>query len=233
MWHTPDPPRRRQGGLEARPSYPRVLRLLLARPTPRLVLLAATAANAFLAGVSAFAVLFAVEWYDVSIVQADLALLVVGVGALVGVVLGGWVNDVMVARDRPEERLRLGAVAGALTPLLWLPGLLVHSLLVALPFLVAGAVMLSATLPVLDAVRVDVMPPGARGHAEAARTALRAMAEGGTPFVVGFASDRLVGGGAAGLRAAFLISLPALLLSALVLLRAAQSYRADAQPRQR
>lgn len=64
--------------------------------------------------------------------------------------LGGWVNDALVRRGRPEERLRVAALASAATPLLWLPGLLLHCLLAALP----------------------------------------ALAEGGTPFAIGFAGDR-------------------------------------------
>ncbi len=223
----PDPERRPARGAAAALSMGGVFGYLLGHRTPRLVLLAVTAANAFLAAVSAFAVIFAVGQYHVGPGVADLALLGLGGGALAGVWFGGAVNDSLLRAGRPVLRLQLIAAACAVTSLLWLPALLTSSLPLALPFLVAGSFALASALPALDAVRVEVLPSPVRGRAESARTVLRTVAEGGVPLAVGVAADHLAGGGAAGLRVAFLATLPALLVAAALLLAAAPSYAAD------
>lgn len=202
-------------------------RYLLAHRTAWLVLLAVTCANAYLAAVGAFAVIFAVGQYHVSSGIADLALLALGVGAVGGIIAGSKMTDGLLAARRPVARIKITAVLSLITAFLWLPAILVHSLTVALPFLFAGSVTLAMTLPALDAVRVEVVPGAIRGKTEGFRTLLRTTVEGGIPLLVGFASDRVAGGGAAGLRVAFLCVLPTLVLAFFLLLAAAPSYARD------
>lgn len=223
----PDPERRPARGAAAKLSTGGVFKYLLGHRTPSLVLLAVTAANAFLAAVSAFAVIFAVGQYHVGTGVADLALLGLGGGALAGVWSGGVANDGLLRAGRPVLRLPLIAVACVTAAMLWLPALLTASLAVALPFLVVGSFVLAAALPALDAVRVEVLPSPVRGRAESARTLLRTAVEGGVPLAVGAAADHLAGGGAAGLRVAFLATLPALLVAAALMVAASTFYEAD------
>lgn len=177
----PDPERQPARGAAAELSMGGVFGYLIGHRTPWLVLLAVTAANAFLAAVSAFAVIFAVGQYHVGTGVADLALLGLGGGALAGVWIGGAVNHGLLRAGRPVLRLPLIAAACAVTSLLWLPALLTSSLPLTLPFLVAGSFALASALPALDAVRVEVLPSPVRGRAESARTLMRTVVEGGVP----------------------------------------------------
>lgn len=225
---TPEPPRR---GDERDAALPlaAVAHRLWHTPTVVLVLLAATAGSYYLAGASAFATIFAVARYSVSVPVADLALLAIGVGALVGIVLGGRFSDALSAHGRGASRLTWSAAGYVITAVAWLPSLLVHSLLLALPFLVVGSAALAATIPALDAVRVDVVPPRMRGRAEAVRTFVRALAEGGAPLVFGLVAAHH-GGDDEGLQLAFLLTLPGMVATAGLLLVARRTHDRDRQP---
>ena len=52
-------------------------------------------------------------------------------------------------------------------------------------------------------------------------------AEGGAPAIFGLQAAHLAGGGPSGLRLAFLVTLPALLVSGLILLLALRTYSPD------
>lgn len=203
-------------------------RRVLTVRTNVLLILAVSAANYFLSGAGAFAVLFAVEQYRVGNGTADLALLALALAALAGILLGGRLSDRLTASGRKPDRLLLCVGGCGLAAPLWLPALLVRSLPVALPFLILGTGCLAAALPALDAVRLDVVPPQLRGRAEAVRTLARTVAEGGAPLVIGVMSDHLAGGGLPGLRLAMLATLPGLLLAAVLALAARSSYPDDA-----
>lgn len=96
----------------------------------------------------------------------------------------------------------------------------------ALPFLLVGSAAIAATIPVLDAVRIDVLAPGVRGRSEAVRTVARALAEGGAPFLFGIIVH-LVGSDDRGLQLSFLTALPALATASVLLLWARHSFDAD------
>ncbi len=213
------------GGVSLWEAARRVLRVR----TNVLLVLAVSAANYFLSGVGAFAVLFAVEQYRVSNVTADLALLALAVAALAGIGLGGRLADRATRLGHKADRLVISAMGCALAAPLWLPALLVRSLPLALPFLVLGTACLAAALPALDAVRLDVVPPALRGRAEAVRTLARTVAEGSAPLVIGVMSDHLAGGGLPGLRTALLAVLPGLPVAAVLIAVSRRSYPADAE----
>jgi hypothetical protein len=97
----------------------------------------------------------------------------------------------------------------------------------ALPLFALGAFFLAGAQPPLDAVRVDVIVPLVRGRAESLRQVLRTAAAGGAPVIFGLLAGRLAGGGQAGLRLAFIISLPLLLVNGLILLLALRTYGPD------
>ena len=102
-----------------------------------------------------------------------------------------------------------------------------QTLVIALPFFTQGAFFLAGAGPPLDAVRIDVLVPELRGRAESIRQVLRTAAESGAPALIGVLSGVLAGGGTAGLQAAFIVTLPALLVNGLILLRALRAYRPD------
>ena len=195
--------------------------------TDVVVLLARAIGDYFLAGVSIFGVVFATQQYHISQQGADLAVLVLGVGALAGVLLVGRTADILLRRGHLNSRIWLGTLGYLLAPLPLLPAILTHSLAVAVPLFTLGAFFLAGAGPPLDAVRVDVIVPRLRGRAEAIRQVLRTAAEGGAPAIFGLLAAHLAGGGHSGLRLAFLVTLPVLLVSGLVLLIALRTYAPD------
>lgn len=225
---TPEPPRRGRADAGTVPLRA-VVRELWRTRTLLLVLLGGTTGSYYLAGANAFATVFAVARYDVSTTTADLALLALGVGAVGGIVAGSRASDALSAAGRGVDRLSWTAVAYVLTAVCWLPSLIVHSLAVALPFLVLGSAALAATIPTLDAVRVDVVPPHLRGRQEAVRTLLRALAEGGAPLVFGVIAQGH-GGDDTGLQLAFLLTLPGIVATGGLLLLARRWHDADREP---
>lgn len=223
FWRAAEPGRT---GRPARASLRAVAVRLWHTPSAVLVLVSGAAASYYLAGASAFAVVFAVARYSVSTPAADLALLALGLGGLVGILLGGRASDRLSQQGRGARRLTLCGLGYLLAAVAWLPTLLVHSLLLALPLLLLGAAGLAATLPTLDAVRVDVIPAGLRGRTEAVRTLVRIVAEGGAPLVFGLIAGA-AGGDDQGLQLAFLVTLPGIVVGGALLSLAARFYDRD------
>ena len=127
---------------------------------------------------------------------------------------------------------------------LLIPGVLGRHLTPALWFDVAGASLLSAANPPLDAARLDIMPAGLWGRAESVRTFLRSLAQASAPLVFGGLSQLIAGiapiqtpigthaGGvspseARGLEISFLILLVTLFAAGLFLARARFTYAED------
>ncbi len=227
LWRCAEPPR--QGSPDQQVGLAVVARRLRHTPTAVRVMIATTVGNYYLAGASAFSTLFTVARYHVSTATADFALVALGAGAVAGIALGSVTSDRLESNGTGQRRLSLAAVGYVLTALFWLPALLVHSLAAALPFLIVGSAALAATIPALDAVRIDVIPPAMRGRTEAVRTLFRALAEGGAPLAFGVVAAAH-GGNNAGLQLAFLITLPGLLAAAVILVTATPSYNQDRQP---
>ena len=202
-------------------------RYVLGVRTDVIVLIARAVGDYFLAAVGIFGVIFATQQYRLSQRDADLAILGVGVGAFLGVLLGGRIADALLRRGWLRGRIGLGALGHLLAPFPLLPAFLTHTVALALPFFALGAFCLASTQPALDAVRLDVIVPGLRGRAESIRQVLRTAAEGGAPLVFGLIAGA-ISSGDAGLRLAFLITLPVLLVNGLILLLALRTYPPDA-----
>jgi hypothetical protein len=73
----------------------------------------------------------------------------------------------------------LSVLSSHLTPAVW--------------FDVAGAALLSAANPPLNAAKLDIMPAGLWGRAESTRTLLRSLAQGLAPLVFGGLADLIAG----------------------------------------
>jgi len=203
------------------------VRYVLRVRTDVIVLVARSIGDFFLSSITTFAVIFATGQYGLNQSGADLSILILGVGALAGVLLVGRIGDILLRRGRLNSRLWLGALGYILAPIPLYFAFSTHTLLIALPLFALGAFFLAGAGPPLDAVRIDVLVPALRGRAESIRQVLRTVAESGAPALIGVLSGLLAGGGTAGLQAAFIITLPALLLSGLILLLALRTYRPD------
>jgi MFS family permease len=181
----------------------------------------------FLAGVQTFGIEFSTHQYGIASAVADVLLLLVGIGAVVGVLAGGAVGDALLRRGVLSARLLVPAVAAGATVILFVPPLFTDSPVTAVPYLAAAAFALSAQNPPLDAARLDVVVPRMWGRAEGIRTFLRTLAQALAPLVFGAVSDYAFGGGHNALKWTFVVMLVPLAASCVVLVRGVRSYPRD------
>ncbi|HKU56278.1 MAG TPA: MFS transporter [Gaiellaceae bacterium] len=210
-----------------RMSLVRATRYVL-RVRTNVVLIAASACGYyFLAGLQTFGLEFSKEQYGIDQALASSLLLVVGVGALAGVLCGGAVGDWLLKRGLLNARVWTPAVAAALTTVLFVPAIFTRDAVTAVPYLIAAAFFLGAQNPPLDAARLDIMPPLLWGRAEAVRTFLRSLAMALAPLLFGAVSDHVFGGGRSGLQWTFGVMVLPLGVSALLLFKGLRTYPAD------
>lgn len=214
-------------------SDPRRLGLLAAAryvlrvPTNIVLILASACGYYFLAGVQTFGVEFVTKQYGINQVLGTLVLLVVGGGAVVGVLAGGALGDFLLRRGYLNGRILVSAVAAAVAFVLFVPAVFTRSPLTALPYITFAALALSAQNPPLDAARLDIMVPLLWGRAEAVRTFVRTTAQALAPLLFGAVSDYVFGGGRSGLQWTFVVMLGPLAASAYFLFKALATYPRD------
>src|SRR5262249_14812304 len=150
---------------------------------------------------------FTTHQYGIDQALANLLLLVVGAGAIVGVLAGGAFGDTLLHRGFLNGRILVAAVSAAGCVALFIPALFTGRALSAVPYLMGAALLLSAQNPPLDAARLDIMPPLLWGRAEGIRTALRTGAQALAPVLFGAVSDYVFGGGHNGLKWTFVLML--------------------------
>jgi MFS family permease len=198
------------------------------RVRTNLVLIAASACGYyFLAGLQTFGLEFSKEQYGIDQALASSLLLLIGVGALAGVLFGGVIGDLLLKRGLLNARVWTPAVAAALTAVLFVPAIFTRGAVTAVPYLVAAAFFLGAQNPPLDAARLDIMPPLLWGRAEAVRTLLRSLAMALAPLLFGAVSDHVFGGGRSGLQWTFVVMLVPLGASSWLLFKGLRTYPGD------
>jgi hypothetical protein len=165
--------------------------------------------------------------YGVGQVLANFLLLVVGGGAVIGVLAGGPIGDALLHRGRISGRVNVAAVAACATVVLFIPALVTRSAMTALPYIVLAAVFLSAQNPPIDAARLDIMPPWLWGRAEGVRNFVRTGAQALAPVLFGVVSQYVFGGGNNGLRWTFVVMMVPLSASAVFLFAAGKRYPTD------
>jgi predicted MFS family arabinose efflux permease len=198
------------------------------RVRTNVVLIAASACGYyFLAGIQTFGSEFAKEQYRIDQAFANVLLLLVGIGAVVGVLAGGFLGDWLVRKRYLKGRILVSVIAVAGATVLFVPALFARTAWGALPYLALAAAALSAQNPPLDAARLDIMPAQLWGRAEAIRTVLRGVAQALAPLLFGLVSDYVFGGGRLGLQLTFVVMLLPLAASAALLYRALDTYPRD------
>jgi MFS family permease len=180
----------------------------------------------FLAGVQTFGVEFVKDQYRIGQALANFLLLAIGGGALLGILTGGRVGDLLLRRRYLNGRILVAGVSALATVVLFIPALITRSSASALPYFIGAAFFLSAQNPPIDAARLDIMPPLLWGRAEGVRTFLRTAAQALAPLIFGAVSD-LLGGGRIGLQYTFILMLLPLSASGIVLLRGLRTYPRD------
>lgn len=214
-------PRRGIGGLVD------VWRFILSVRTNVLLIAASASGYYFLAGVETFGVVFVRKQYGIGLAVANPLLLVVGIGAVGGVLFGGVFADALIRRGVLTARLLVSAGAGLLAAVVFVPAVVTRVSTTGVPVLMLAAFALAAQNPPLDAARLDIMPSELWGQAESVRTLLRTLAQAAAPLAFGAASDYVFGGGRVGLERAFLLMLVPLLASSYLILRARRTYATD------
>ncbi len=219
-------------------------RLLALRPRPRMgfgqavkyvlmvrtnvaLIISGACGYYFLAGVETFGVEFVRGQYGVGQVLANLLLLVVGAGAVIGVLVGGPLGDALLRRGRLDGRIMVAAVAAVLTVLLFIPALVTRSAMTALPYIVLAAACLSAQNAPINAASLDIIPSFLWGRAGGIRNFIRTGAQALAPVLFGAVSQYVFGGGNSGLRWTFVVMMVPLTASAVFLFAAGRRYPAD------
>jgi MFS family permease len=202
-------------------------RHILSIRTNVVMIVASAGGYFYLSGVQTFGTELAHDQYGINQAVANLVLLILGAGAVVGVLAGGWFGDRLLRRGMITGRLRVAWVAAVIAAVAFIPALATHKVLHAIPFLMLAALGLSGQNPPLDAARLDIMPAGLWGRAEGVRTLLRTLAQSIAPPLFGFVADVIFGGGKGALRWTFLIMLIPLAINAIWLFRAARTYPRD------
>jgi sugar phosphate permease len=217
----------------------KAMRYVLSVRTNVIVIVATSMGFVFFAGVQTFAVILMRSRYGLSQAAASSIIILIGAGALVGVLVSGRIVDWLLSRGRPSARVVVGAVGYIAAAALFLPGVLSPILIVSLPlFVLAGAMLASPDAP-LNAARLDIMHPRLWGRAEGVRTVLQMTAFAVAPLIFGSVSALLGGPHTSGGNAAvskangtalaytFLIMLVPLAIAGVALLWARRTYPCD------
>ena len=205
----------------------RATRYILRIRTNVALILASAGGYFFLAGVQTFGVEFVTRQYGIDQALGTLVLLVVGIGGVAGVLAGGALGDLLLHRGVLNGRILVAAIAGTLAVGLFVPAIFTHHATMALPYITAAALALSAQNPPLDAARLDIMVPLLWGRAEGVRTFLRTLGQALAPVTFGGVSDYVFGGGRSGLQWTFALMLLPLCASAYFLYKALATYPRD------
>ena len=224
----------------------RSIRYILAIPSNLLMIIGSSLGYFFFSGLQTFALLFILGHYHTGQATAELVLALLVVGALVGTLVSGRLTDVMLRRGYLSARVVVPAVCYVGAALLLIPGFVSTSLTPAIWFDVAGAALISAANPPLQAARLDIVPAGLWGRAESVRTFIRSLAQALAPLLFGAFSSLVAGfvpeqapigthpnahraatGANTGLEVTLLVMLVSLIAAGLVLYRARLRYPTD------
>jgi len=222
----------------------RAVHYIFSIPSNALMIIGSSLGYFYFAGLQTFALLFVKGHYRAGQATAELVLALLVVGAVIGTLVGGRVPDMMVKRGNPVARVSFPAVCYVGAALLLIPGFVGSHFTPAVWFDVAGAALISAANPPLQAARLDVMPAGLWGRAQSALTVVRSLAQALAPLVFGGVSDLIAGivpaqapigthphtpssSTTTGLEVSFLIMLVALGAAGMFLWRARETFASD------
>jgi MFS family permease len=169
------------------------IKYILSIPTNLLMIASSALGYFFFSGLQTFAILFVRGHYHVSQLTAELALGLLVVGAIIGTLISGRVTDAMLRRGVLTARVWVPAACYVGATAFLIPGILGTNLMPALWFDVAGAALIQAANPPLDAARLDIMPAGLWGRAESTRTFLRSISQALAPLLFGGLSQVIKG----------------------------------------
>ncbi len=172
-------------------NWPQAARYILSIRTNVILLLGSTASYFYFTGLLTFAVLYLMERYGLPTSAASMVFLTTGSGAIIGVVVSGWLADWLLQRGVIAARVWVSAAAFFLAAGAFLPAFLLPDLPIAATLFFIAAMGLGATNAPLNAARLDIMHSRLWGRAEGLRNALRYVPVAFAPYIVGLISDLL------------------------------------------
>jgi MFS family permease len=220
------------------------VRYIFSIPSNLLMIVGSSLGYFYFAGLSTFALLFVKGHYHASQATAELVLALLVVGAVIGTLVGGRLPDRLLKRGDLTARVWFPGVCYIGAAVLLIPGFLGASLTPAVWFDVAGAGLISAANPPIQAARLDVVPAGLWGRTQSALTFVRSLAQALAPLVFGGVSQLVAGivpteapigthphapssSTTTGLQVTFLIMISALAAAGLLLFRARRTFASD------
>jgi len=172
----------------------------------------------FFGSIGTWSPTFFVRYHDMSISQAAGALSLLALGGLVGVLVSGWAADYLTYRGLRAGRLLVSVLTRlASVPLFILTFTVSSTPVMLLSFTLASMCLVAPQAP-MNAARADVLHPRLRGRGTAVDAIVQSTTAAIAPILVGFLSDRY------GLRSAFLICIPLMALSGIIVLFAIPPY---------
>ncbi len=202
-------------GCASEMSMWQAFRFVLTVRTNVVLIVASALVYFFFSGLRGFAIQFIKQHFRVSQGVASLLTLVIGIGALAGVLVGGRLADRLLRDGHINSRVMVPGVAVLCAAAVFVPAVITTSLGVAVPLLMLASMFLGAANPPLDAARLDVMLPSLWGRAEAVRTMLRSAGDAVAPLLFGVLATSVFGG-STGLEYTFLLMLITLFAGGLI-----------------
>jgi MFS family permease len=220
------------------------IKYLFSIPSNVLMIFGSSLGYFYFAGLSTFALLFVKGHFHASQATAELSLALLVGGAVIGTLVGGRVPDMLLHRGYLSARVVFPGACYFAAAVLMIPGFLGAHLTPAIWFFVAGAALISAANPPIQAARLDVVPAGLWGRAQSALTVVRSLAQALAPLVFGGVSDLVAGivpsqapigthphapssHTATGLQVTFLIMIATLFAAGVFLFRARETFASD------
>jgi MFS family permease len=194
-----------------------------------LIVIAWALAQVFLNGMMWFGVTYFKRAFDLSSAKAGGYAAMIGVGALPGVLVGGFLADRLLRRGVVNARVWVLAISLIVGPITFVPALLIHSLWVAIPFFILTGFFLSMPTACNDAIMTDTIIPELRGRSAAAKGAVQAWANIGPALVGGISAllGTLGAGSTTSLRFGLLAMIPLYVAGGLLAFRALRYYPGD------
>lgn len=198
-------------------------RRIATTPTAWIMAIAASVGLFAATGLAAWVATFFRRFHDMNAAAAGGVTVVFGIASLTGILAGARIGDRLMAEGRGRDRVKLAALCYATGWAFAMPGFALDNTPVAIALLSIGGFLISVPIAPLWAMWLDILVPQLRGRADAFFSIIRVIAISTAPLAIGALSD------ATDLRIAFLAAMPVVLLNALIILLAINTYPRDAE----
>lgn len=179
-----------------------------------------TVSQLMLNALAFWGITYFVRVHGLSESQAPVFAAILGLGAAVGVLAGGFLSDAVLRRGHLNARVWVSGLGSVLASVFLVPAFLSADLWVSSTLLCVGAAFLTLPIGPSEAMVSDVVVAPLRGRAATVRSIVRTLSNAG-PLVVGLLADAI------GLRLALAAFTPVLAVGGLLLLLATRSYGSD------